>query len=137
MTLTNGFTDGLDKARENYQRRCQVCGLWTIWTHKLTGETHADCLCGELEPADTCCECGNSEPICRGANLPECDLYDKGLRMPTKSAEDGPKLVKRCRYCGRFIVRSDEDRDEWVHVDGFATGCAIITEPVEEDYCDC
>jgi hypothetical protein len=46
MTLTNSYCENIDRAKTHHQRKCALCGLWTIWSHKKTGEGVKDCDCG-------------------------------------------------------------------------------------------
>jgi predicted RNA-binding Zn-ribbon protein involved in translation (DUF1610 family) len=47
VKLTNSYCEGIHKALTHHQSRCPICGLWTIWKNKKSGEISLDCDCIE------------------------------------------------------------------------------------------
>lgn len=44
------YLSGLSKTKTHTQSACPNCGLWTVWTDKVTGDVTRDCATGNPLP---------------------------------------------------------------------------------------
>jgi hypothetical protein len=84
---------------------------------------HADLASRLQPPAGTepqkCCECGNLPPICRGGDLPECDLADQQSAAPREQSESTKGILSPVQQMTYEAIASVPP-EERSHLEGLA-----------------